>query len=100
MEDKRYDCKTCVNRNSPLCELCTRITSPSGKERRPKYYVGLVEVITAVSELKAPHGVNTELERRAITIAKYLGAGFPIPTRVLLEYNKLVAQKTEKEGAR
>ena len=91
--DKHYDCKTCVNRNSPLCELCTQITSPSGKERKPKYYIGLVEVAPVVPELKVPLGLNSELEKRAIDIARYLGAGLPIPTRVVLEYNR----KTEQE---
>lgn len=97
MEAKQYDCSTCVNRNSPLCELCTQITSPSGKERRPKYYMRIMELEPFAPELKVPLGLNTELEKRAITIARYLGAGLPIPIRVVLEYNKIAERKTDKE---
>lgn len=95
--DKHYDCKTCVNRGSPLCELCTQITSPSGKEHKPKYYIGLVEVAPVVPELRIPHGLSSEIEGRAITIARHLGAGLPIPIRAVLEYNTLVEHRTKKE---
>ena len=93
MENKHYDCATCVNRNSPLCELCTQILSPSGKERKPKYYIGQVEVEPIDPELK----FDSEVERRAFLIAKHLISGLPIPIRIVLEYNKLSEKNIKKE---
>jgi hypothetical protein len=95
--DKHYDCKTCVNRGSPLCELCTQITSPSGKEHKPKYYIALTEVFPTAVQIMFPYYKPKEQKRAALAIAKYLCSGVPIPTSLVLEYNKLTERKETKQ---
>lgn len=93
--DKHYDCKTCVNRGSPLCELCTKITSPSGKEHKPKYYIGQsdITVFGGISGSYQRIAADEETERLAKYLLDHLLARAPLPTSVVLEYNR----KTEKE---
>ena len=94
MEDKHYDCRTCVNRHSPLCELCTQITSPSGKERKPKYYIGQSDITVFGGRGKVQRiTADEETERLAKYLLDHLLARAPLPTSVVLEYNR----KTEKE---
>ncbi len=95
--DKLYDCGSCVNKSSPLCELCTQITSPGGKERKPKYFIALAEVKSPITQIKFPHARGRETKRRAITIAKYLCDGLPIPIRVVMEYNVLTEREMKQE---
>ena len=94
MDDKHYDCKTCVNRNSPLCELCTQITSPSGKEHKPKYYIGQSD-ITVFGRRGSYQRITAdkETERLAKYLLDHLLARAPLPTSIVLKYNR----KTEKE---
>ena len=94
--DKHYECETCANINSPLCELCTRISSPSGKERKPKYYIERQEVAPSVPELRIAYGLDRKLEGIAITIARYLRNGVPIPISVVMKYNELVAKEKDE----
>lgn len=93
--DKHYDCKTCVNRNSPLCELCTQITSPSGKEHKPKYYIGQSDITVFGGRGGSYQRITAdkETERLAKYLLDHLLARAPLPTSVVLEYNR----KAEKE---
>lgn len=95
MDDKHYDCKTCVNRASPLCELCTQITSPSGKERKPKYYIAQSEVLSVGGRIRFKERPtdDPETEKFAKYLISMLCKRVPIPTSVVLEYNR----RTEKE---
>ena len=33
-------CKTCLNKGTPICQLCSFVKSPSGKETKPSCYTG------------------------------------------------------------
>ena len=80
----QYDCMTCVNKRSPLCELCTRITSPSGKVRKPKYYVELVE-IEPIKNIRLADATQSEIAEELI---RMLYRGAPLPTAMVCEYNR------------
>jgi hypothetical protein len=95
--DKHYECETCANINSPLCDLCTRINSPSGKERKPKYYIEFSKVTSPITQIRFPLVKNKEFKRQAITIARYLCNGKPIPTSVVMKYNELAAKEKAEE---
>lgn len=92
--DKHYDCKLCVNRASPLCELCTQITSPGGKEHKPKYYIGQSDIVVIGGRGKHQ---RITADQKTECLAKYLLdhllARVPLPTGLVLEYNR----RTEKE---
>lgn len=79
-----FECKNCANRGSPLCELCTQVTSPDGTEHKPKYYVYFNSVI--------PFSAKRQMEGRGEHIAKalemYLRAGWPLPVSLVMEYNR------------
>lgn len=96
MENKHYDCKSCVNRNSPLCELCTQITKPSGKKTKPRYYIAQKEIMPVgrIDKLSCERFTSDkETDRLAGYLINYLLVRAPLPTSVVLEYNR----KTEKE---
>lgn len=63
-EKGRYPCAECASRRSPLCELCTRIESPSGRERKPKYFCREVRGSYLLTDVLAH---NRLMERRAET---------------------------------
>lgn len=95
LKDKHYDCRSCVNRLSPLCELCTQITSPSGKEHKPRYFIAQSDIISVGGQARfAEHPTD---DPRTEKLAKYLMRliceRVPLPTCIVLEYNR----KTEKE---
>ncbi len=93
--DKHYDCRTCINRNSPLCELCTQITSPSGKERKPKYYIAQSDIVGVGGRSRYHETPTSDPETETLTqyLMALLCKRVPIPTSIVLEYNR----KTEKE---
>ena len=95
MEDKHYDCRTCINRASPLCELCTRITKPSGEETKPKYYIAQSDIVSVGGRTRyCEHPTSDpETEKLAKYLVHLLCLRVPIPTSVVLQYNR----KTEKE---
>ena len=95
MADKHYDCRTCVNRTSPLCEICHQITKPSGKETKPTYYIAQIEVqsVGGRSRYREKPTSDPETEAMAKYLMHLLCQRVPIPTKVVLEYNR----KTEKE---
>ena len=80
----QYDCTTCVNKLSPLCELCTRITSPSGKVRKPKHYVELVEM-EPIKNIRLADATQSEIAEELI---RMLYRGVPIPVAMVCEYNR------------
>lgn len=82
----KYDCLACVNKKSPLCDLCTRITSPSGIERKPKWYVELAE-IEPINNMPISRATKSEIAEELIRL---LYRGAPIPTALVCEYNKRV----------
>ena len=92
-EEKHYECKRCANRGSPLCELCSSITSPGGRERKPKYYVEFTGV--------TPRFKNNELSKRGIEcrrmLEEYIYLGEPLPVALVVEYNKLVEDSRDSK---
>ena len=80
----KYDCLTCINKHSPLYELCTTITSPGGKEHKPKWYVELVE-IDPINDMPISRATKVEIAEELI---RMLYRGIPIPTALVCEYNK------------
>lgn len=90
MEYKTYSCAECANRCSPLCELCSKITTPGGKEKRPKHFVrGDVHGIEGMIERSRTYG-DAEATRalawfiRHTTDEDCLRA---IPLALVIEYN-------------
>ncbi len=96
MEDKHFDCRTCVNRASPLCELCIHVQTPSGIDtKKPTYYIAQSEVTTfggrGMFHEKPTN--DPETESLAKYLMKLLCQRVPIPTGVVMAYNR----KTEQE---
>lgn len=46
----KYVCSTCVNLDSPLCQLCSKAEFPSGKEAKPRYYIAMTSFMLAPKE--------------------------------------------------
>lgn len=93
--DRRYECETCVNQASPLCELCTHIITPSGKAHKPKYYIARSEIVSIGGRnpyQEIPAG-DPQTDRIARYLMRLLCRRAPIPTGIVLEYNR----RTEKE---
>lgn len=82
----RYLCTGCANKGSPLCRLCKVIRHTDGTETKPSYYVSIVN-IPLTDALRC-----ASISRTAATemvIARYLEERAPIPTALVMEYNKL-----------
>lgn len=78
MDIKIYNCSDCVNQNSPLCELCYKIDSPSGNSTKPTYFVSATEIVVpAHKNIKAK-------------IVDNISRNNPIPINWVMEYNKFV----------
>lgn len=87
MASKRYDlppaenpCITCLNAETPICDVCSFIQKPSGKKSKPTNYAG-------------ESGTNKDNKRIAAltsSITVRLQNGTPVPMRWLMEYNRLV----------
>lgn len=78
MEGDIYNCSKCVNKHSPLCELCYKIDSPSGNSTKPTYFVSAAEIVVlAHKNIKAK-------------IVDNIGRNNPIPINWVIEYNKSV----------
>lgn len=89
---KVYSCSSCANRRSPLCEICTKITTPDGNEKKPVYYVEY--------DGSMPGGQYRRLEGRAETCAEllelYLRSGWPLPVAMVMEYNGHIEKQKEE----
>lgn len=73
-------CITCLNAETPICDVCSFIQKPSGKKSKPTNYAG-------------GSGTNKNNQRMAVlasSIALRVQTGNPVPVRWLLEYNRLV----------
>lgn len=78
-----FECKRCANRRSPLCEICTQVTSPDGTEHKPKFYVEFNDVVGKTTQELGERGQSCRemLER-------YLSNGMALPVALVMEYNK------------
>ena len=77
-----YNCATCLNAGTPICELCNRIESPSGKKSKPTRYASAICGSRESAELAA-------LSHR---IALRLAMGNPVQLSWILKYNQLITR--------
>lgn len=84
-----FECTRCANRRSPLCELCSQVTSPDGTEHKPKYYIEFEKVMP----LSAKRELNERGEECAEMLEMYLNHGWPLPVSLVMEYNAHVEKK-------
>ena len=82
--DDEYDCRSCSNKRTPMCEHCFFFEHPDKTRAKPTYYSRLKEI--SLDELL--HGDLPREEAVERALCKYLSAGVPIPTSLVLEYNK------------
>ena len=80
--ENNYDCRRCVNRSSPLCELCTWITSPGGIQHKPRFFIEQGDPTTQRT------ASDPDTERLARYLLDCINARVPIPTSLVLQYNK------------
>ena len=85
MREREFSCERCMNQRTPLCELCTSVTHPSGKSSCPTMFV-------------PGEGKENEFSRE---VASYIEAklllGAPIPVNWILYYNFLLTKVAEEE---
>ena len=85
MPEREYSCESCMNRRTPLCELCTCVEHPSGKASRPTLFV-------------PGEGRENDLSREvALHIEAKLLLGAPIPVNWVLCYNVLLTNEAEED---
>lgn len=83
-----YECKECLNLNTPLCKCCNIIESPSGKLRKPTYYMdGKLETISFTP-------ANEHIKLLSDKISQRLTEGTPIYLSWIIQYNQILT--TEK----
>lgn len=80
-----YDCATCLNTSTPLCEHCSQVTSPSGKKSKPTYYASAA----------GGSRESAELATLSHRIALRLATGNPVQLSWILRYNQLITSNKE-----
>ena len=78
-DDVQYECATCLNSYTPLCDTCTYVCSPSGETGKPKHYQG--------PRTRLDNGKVAAIGNR---IALRLLTGNPVPLSWIITYNQLV----------
>lgn len=79
----REYCATCTNAGTPICEVCSFIQRPSGKQSAPTRYAG-----SRSENIENRHAASV-----AARIMCCLKTGDPIPVRWILQYNDLVTDE-------
>lgn len=82
-----FECTRCANRRSPLCELCSQVTSPDGTEHKPKFYIEFASE-SGKYDADARPFKNERGEACAQRLERYLREGSPLPIALVMEYNK------------
>lgn len=80
---KKYSCLNCTNNGSPLCEYCSTVLSPSGKEQKPSYFV--------------PYSSITVNEGVGLDIVKRIFRSQSVPLSLVLKYNERLAGERDEE---
>jgi hypothetical protein len=79
--NRAYECSDCININTPLCQICNCVNSPSGKVSKPTYY----------QDKNGGSNLNSqELVALAGKIILRVAAGAPINLTWVMRYNKLL----------
>ena len=75
-----YDCRSCANIHTVLCDTCSFTQYPSGHESKPTYYLN-------------GQSIPKESEEQAISLASYISNCIDnhrqIPVFIVDKYNKL-----------
>lgn len=102
MSEQKYTCERCANLRTPLCELCNRIHSPSGRIRPPSLYVGadsvdsLKETLKDVQIALALASCGEDPTDKLVDIFKdCLGRRVVIPVVAIDAYNRIIASRYE-----
>lgn len=80
-EEMNLSCKTCLNRATLVCQGCTSIKSPSGKQTRPTHYMG---------DGATPTDGLSPGDLGAILLVR-VQLGKPLPLSLVLRYNEQAA---------
>ena len=89
MEGREYDCSECLNRKTPLCEICTSIYHTDGTISKPKYFVKHTEIsLDCVNS--ADHS-----EWLAQYIEAHVHSRTPVPLSIVMKYNLLTEEKPD-----
>ena len=87
MKDVTFECATCLNAGTPICEKCRVIEKPSGRATRPTHYCGDSET--------AAHGLLPG-DVGAILLVR-LQCGNPLPLRLVMRYNEHLMREAQAE---
>lgn len=81
---KEYKCNDCINKNTPLCDVCYQTSSPGEDAGKPTYYQ-CYSPSTIVSE---------ELDNLMIYINTRVASGVPVSINTIIKYNQLISGGT------
>lgn len=79
---KKYSCLNCTNNGSPLCEYCSTVISPGGKEQKPSYFVPFSHVMVS-------GGLGFDIVKRIFKQQS-------VPISLVLKYNEKIAPSEEE----
>ena len=81
---KEYKCADCINKKSPLCDLCFQTSSPNEDAGKPTYY-----------QCYSPSPiVSDELNNLMIYINTRVASGVPVSINTIIKYNQLISGGT------
>ena len=86
-KEREFDCSRCCNKRTPLCNSCSVITAPDGTVSKPKYFIGLSDEEIHVIEEQSGADI---LEDLALYIVRSVEVGVPIPTALVMLWNRKV----------
>ncbi len=92
----KYPCESCANTRTLICQQCTRISSPNGRERMPKLFlradgdrfISACEDAIIALRLERDCGDNPTARLAAI-IKDCIKRNVPVPVFVVNHYNRL-----------
>lgn len=86
----KYECASCANRNTRLCERCMAVLNEGEILNPPSMFCRTVNLPPEEGEVH-----TTDQEYLESVIHRYLRAGKPIPLSVVIMLNK-ITQVTEE----
>lgn len=81
MKREKYPCEACANRCPVMCDGCTIVTSPSGKERRPSRFLRL-KLRMYVTDVRGQTATIKD------ELAELIRLNAPLPLDLVMEYNR------------
>ena len=83
--EREFDCSYCCNKRTPLCDKCTVVQATDGTVSKPKYFVRLSD--EEIHVIKEQSGADM-LEDLALYIVRSVELGVPIPTALVMLWNR------------